>query len=515
MRLGVLGGFLSGTVLSGLVLGTVSVLTGTPGGAPPQAVGLEVPAGSKFNQSREDTQARLPAADATPEAEALPRVAAPEPDDLSSLEGADTEPAALPEAGRAESRLRAPAAQDASTAMTVGSDEPVLPSPQALAPEAPDDESGLAISTEPAQPVLPEDGSGPAISTEPAQPVLPEIEQDSGIFRDAAPPADADAQDASMTDVAPPEGETAAAKAPVQEPTQAAVAVTPAAPEGDAQPDAQPDAEVEAEGEAEPESEPEPEPSGTIGNLVEGVTTGRLPAVVDAPTKAQAEPPPLERFAAPFSNPEGKPIMAIVLIDDGSSPISHEALADFPYPISYAIDANWPGAVEAARKYRAAGLEVLALADLPQDASARDTEVAMQAWLAAVPGAVAVMEGTGTGLQSSREATEQLIPILRDSGHGLVLFSSGLDTARKLIAREGLPVAPVFRDFDSQGQQARAIRRFLDRAAFKASQDAGGVIMVGRLRAETVSALLLWGLQDRAASVALAPVSAILRAPQE
>ena len=35
--------------------------------------------------------------------------------------------------------------------------------------------------------------------------------------------------------------------------------------------------------------------------------------------------------------------------------------------------------------------------------------------------------------------------------------------------------------------------------------------MVGRLRGETVSALLLWGLQDRAGSVALAPVSAILK----
>jgi hypothetical protein len=36
--------------------------------------------------------------------------------------------------------------------------------------------------------------------------------------------------------------------------------------------------------------------------------------------------------------------------------------------------------------------------------------------------------------------------------------------------------------------------------------------MVGRLRADTVSALTFWALQDRAESVALAPVSALLRA---
>jgi polysaccharide deacetylase 2 family uncharacterized protein YibQ len=220
------------------------------------------------------------------------------------------------------------------------------------------------------------------------------------------------------------------------------------------------------------------------------------------------------RYAAPFSNPENKPLMAIVLIDDGSSPISFEALADFPYPISYAVDADWPGAAEAAEKYRGAGLEVLAMADLPPGAGATDAEVAMQSYLGAVPEAVAVMEGTDTGLQASRAATEQLIPILQDSGHGLVLFPNGLDTAQKLISREGVPVVSVFRDFDGDGQDATVIRRFLDQAAFKAGQGDQGVIMVGRLRAETVSALLLWGLQDRAGSVALAPVSAVLRAEQ-
>ena len=38
--------------------------------------------------------------------------------------------------------------------------------------------------------------------------------------------------------------------------------------------------------------------------------------------------------------------------------------------------------------------------------------------------------------------------------------------------------------------------------------------MVGRLRPETISALLLWGLQDRAQRVALAPVSAVLQAAE-
>jgi polysaccharide deacetylase 2 family uncharacterized protein YibQ len=72
-----------------------------------------------------------------------------------------------------------------------------------------------------------------------------------------------------------------------------------------------------------------------------------------------------------------------------------------------------------------------------------------------------------------------------------------------------VPADPVFRDFDSKGQSATVIRRFLDQAAFKAGQE-GAVIMLGRLRPDTITALLLWGLQDRAGQVALAPISAVL-----
>jgi len=258
----------------------------------------------------------------------------------------------------------------------------------------------------------------------------------------------------------------------------------------------------------------------TIGNMAEGVTTNRLPAVgqetpeevveetVDAPQNLA----PLEEFATEFDNPEGKPLMSIVLIDDGTSPIGYDALSSFPYPLSFAIDADWPGATEAAAKYRAAGFEVLAMADLPQGANAADAEVAMQAYLDAVPEAVAVLEGTDTGLQSSREAAEQLAPILLESGHGVVLHPKGLDTAQKLLSREGVSAASVFRDFDAKGQDATVIRRFLDQAAFRAGQQEDGVIMLGRMQAETVSALLLWGLQDRANRVALAPISAVLTA---
>jgi polysaccharide deacetylase 2 family uncharacterized protein YibQ len=85
-----------------------------------------------------------------------------------------------------------------------------------------------------------------------------------------------------------------------------------------------------------------------------------------------------------------------------------------------------------------------------------------------------------------------------------------LNAAQQISDGRNLPVETIFRDFDANGQDATVIRRFLDQAAFKARQ-VDQIVMVGRLRPVTISALLLWGLQDRASSVALAPISAVLQ----
>lgn len=253
---------------------------------------------------------------------------------------------------------------------------------------------------------------------------------------------------------------------------------------------------------------------GTVGNLAPQVTTNRLPTLgQDAAFEADAEsaqaPPPVERFAAEFTVEEGKPLMAIVLIDEGDSSLGVEALESFPYPLTFAVDANGANAAERMQIYREKGFEVLALVDLPRGATASDVEVAMSGYFAALPEVVGVLEGVQSGVQSSREMADQLTQIILDSGHGMLLQASGLNTARKLAEREGIPAGTVFRDFDGNGQSASVMRRFLDQAAFRAGQE-GGVVMMGRLQAETISALLIWGLADRASRVSLVPVSAVL-----
>lgn len=250
--------------------------------------------------------------------------------------------------------------------------------------------------------------------------------------------------------------------------------------------------------------------AATLGEIDEGQAAEE---VADVGVETAADPRPVARFAAPFEDPAGKPLMSIVLIDDGSSPVAGAAgiaaLQGFPYPLTFAVDAARADAGDRMAIYRAAGFEVMAMIDLPEGAQPGDAETALGAILPQLPEVVGVLEGDAGGLQGARDVSDQVTSILKDSGHGLLTQNRGLNTMASLARREGVPAAPIFRDFDSKGQTAQVIRRFLDQAAFRAGQE-GAVVMLGRLRPDTVSALLLWGLQDRAGRVALVPVSAVL-----
>lgn len=232
-----------------------------------------------------------------------------------------------------------------------------------------------------------------------------------------------------------------------------------------------------------------------------------------APALQPGDGPPLDVYAVAFENPDEKPLMSIVLIDDADS-VGIEALADFPYPLSFAIDPLAPDAADKIARHREAGFEVVALVDLPEAATAQDAEVSLSVLLDAAPQSVAVMEGTGSGVQGNRSLSNQVAAFAGATGRGLITQGNGLNTVQKLALREGIPAAVVFRDFDGAGQSPTVMRRFLDQAAFRAGQE-GAVIMMGRVRPDTVSALLLWGLQDRASRVALAPVSAVLKGSLE
>ena len=428
-----------------------------------------------------------------PAAQTLPLAPRPIPLAVLGDEATDAVPAVpaavpQPSTGNAES-LTAPDPLDLDQTAVLQEAEPVLPNPQALAPMIPDDSVDVAVLDAPAdlpRAVEDENWRGEAITV-----VVPE----AIVTPTPAPtpaPTDAEAQ----TEAEEIQSEEETQQEPAPKPRIAAVPGTRVTTLGA-------DARLSVG-----------RPANTLINRDAGAAAG-VETVTQATSAASGDTPPIRRHARAFQNPEGKPLMSVLLIDSGANldaaEIGLPALSRFPYPVSFAVDTSLPDAFERMERYRAEGFEVLAMLDLPAGARASDAEVSVAAALNGLPTVIGVLEGLGEGLQGSREVADQVTGILRASGHGLVTQSRGLNSMPKLAVKEGVPAAPVFRDFDSQGQSARVIRRFLDQAAFKAGQE-GGVIMLGRLRPETIEALLVWGLADRAGSVALAPVSAVLLA---
>lgn len=432
------------------------------------------------------------------------------PGDLSSLEDADTQPSDKPRIGGASGPLTGPGESPQAAGVDVDSDAPVSPIALAQAPGAPVTEAQPSITSDPTQPSVPDisqTGSGFGASL-PEDEASPEIASAADPSRNpvgqAAPvgePGVETAPDASTQPAAAPVQDTGTGVAPVPD-VDAAAPQEPSAPQEPADP------QVAALPQADSDTETL---RPGIGTPVVPLTQRNAQPVEIATDAAKAEVPEgpaIKAFAAAFENPDNRPMMAIVLIDDGAA-VGVEALRDFPYPLTFAVDPSAPDATAKMAQHRAAGFEVVALADLPATATAQDAEVSLSVWLAALPEVVAVLEGTGSGIQGNRGLSDQVTAIAGGSGLGLITQANGLNTVQKLAARDGVPSAIVFRDFDGAGQKPAVMRRFLDQAAFRAGQQ-GAVIMLGRVRPDTISTLLLWGLQDRASRVALAPVSAVL-----
>jgi polysaccharide deacetylase 2 family uncharacterized protein YibQ len=221
----------------------------------------------------------------------------------------------------------------------------------------------------------------------------------------------------------------------------------------------------------------------------------------------------VQRFARPFENPAAKPLFAILLVDPGTPDLQRAELAALPLPLSFVVDPMQPNATEAAAIYRAAGQEVVMLATaIPKGANASDLEQSFAAVSDILPEALALIDTAEASFQDNRSLSAEVVTHLEAKGMGLVTFDRGLNAADQVARREGLPSATVFRSLDDEGEDSPLIRRYLDRAAFKAAQE-GRVVVIGTAREATVTALMEWAVEGRAASVALAPISAVMTQP--
>lgn len=488
MGRGLFFGLFWGTVVGGLVLTVASLLGGLPGAVPKGAAVMNVPAESEFGRPADDSPAQVTIAqDQSPAGSpSEPTVTAPTAPPAPSLSSDITASASVPETSEAPS-LAPPPETPTSSGVVV----------QLEAPTAPSVDQGQEAA-------------------------LPRSDPEPQAVEQVAAGNTNDLETAAIDDTAVP-----AAAAPAGEETSlpdGQVILTTPEPALDRGLDVEVLTPTE-EREIAPQPDQNPTPQDQLAALTErpqvseggfsdradGVTTARLPSVGgDAGATAAAKA--IDAFARTDGWPgaDGRPLLAIVLLDETGAAQTLPALASFPGPLTFAVPAARPEATQAMGRYRAAGHEVALIADVPVGAEPSDLEIAFQTYLETVPEAVAVLDGTFNGFNGDRRVLEQVTRILSESGHGLVTFDQGLTSVAQTAEQAGVPAISVYRDLDREGQDARIIGRFLDQAAFRAGQEQQ-MVLIGRMRADTITALLIWAQQDRANRVNIAPLSAVLR----
>lgn len=242
-------------------------------------------------------------------------------------------------------------------------------------------------------------------------------------------------------------------------------------------------------------------------------TAASAPATAtEVGAKAEAESGPLKRYAASFTNPKNKPLLGILIFDEGVSQggMDSAALASIPFPVTIAIDPEREGASSVAATYHAAGAEVAMLVgDLPDGSTASDVEVAYQSFTAALPNSVALVGRPGSGMVRGGLAAEHVAALLAADGRGLITYDAGLNDGRRAAQKVGLPNAVIEKVLGPSEDNDGTVARELDRAAFMANQKGASVVAI-TATPEAITSLVAWATGPDSASVALAPVSAVM-----
>ncbi|MGB7263117.1 MAG: divergent polysaccharide deacetylase family protein [Albidovulum sp.] len=508
--------------------------------ATPEVTIVDVPVGSEFARAKPDVALSLPAPAQAPVASDAPSVSVPQAEPAPDL--AEVGTASAPE-GTSDVPVVMAAPVDPS---------PEMPSIIASAVDADGALSGLAlpdlgVQIAPDSAATPDVAAAPLpevtvpqaediVATEPVSPTVPdaapEPETETVVDKPAPEPTpepEPETIPAPVTEIIVAEPSAPAAEVAVQEPENTSPADTAIVDEAAAEAEENAPTFPTVSGLArQPAIGLETTTEPGFSQSVPGVKINRLPRIGDAAEDApdstdegvadatlllpgDETSTAFERFAAPFVNEEDKPLVAVVLIDQGEAAggLDPAALAAIGQPITIAIDPERPDAGARAAVYRLAGHEVVILApEMPRGATASDLEVAYQSYTRALPEAVALIGTPVSVFQSDRRVAQHMVALLATDGRGLVTYNRGLNPARQAATGAELPHAGVFRALDAEGESGNTIRRYLDRAAFEAAR-AGTVLVVGGSSSETVAALKDW-IADGGKGSVVGPASAAM-----
>jgi polysaccharide deacetylase 2 family uncharacterized protein YibQ len=554
-----------GVVVGGAGAVAVSVIAPQPAGRTPPSAPLVV-LDDALQMDADSGSAALPQVAAADAPAATARVEAlGVPDAAPYAPAADSDAPAALVAEDAPAAPQAPAMPDTALASEPGGDAPVFPNPQSTAPQLPEAEADIVVDATVNTPVIVvkpvPDAEEPIVVIEEtadersvaieesAQESVAQVTETTQTPVTVQNPdaADAELVDDLVADTMPefevmpgadvmPEGDYTAEADVITEPGPNAAPVadteepapfridTPPAPDAAHQttkPASDPAPTIDTDTASKPDL---PAVVAIIDTPFTGLPRGTGNVVIRRPGVAEAEPvapaaepdaalsdaaPALIRYGAFFDNAAGLPLMSVILIDDGRMANGVRALADVPFAVTVLLDPSAPGAAERMGAYADAGIEIAALAALPDGGTITDAAVALEGTFSALPRAVALVATEDHPIPSRTDVVGRVMGALSNDGRGLVMPDGGLNSTLRAAEAADVHAAMIYRDLDGNGQDARVIRRFIDQAAFRARQQPG-VVLMGRVQPETISALILWGTANRAGQVALAPLSATL-----
>jgi len=221
-----------------------------------------------------------------------------------------------------------------------------------------------------------------------------------------------------------------------------------------------------------------------------------------------ADLPALERYAAPFDNPDNLPVVGIVLIDDGTFVNGPFLMFESGVKATIAVTATATDVNLFAEAYREAGMEIAMQVPLPVGATPTDVEVNFAAALEVLPEAAMLYASGDDGLRNNRQAAGQIVDILAADNHGFVTVSSGLGGPLRAAEAAGVTAGAIVRNLDDAEGNFDAMLRILDRAAFEARRGAGAIVS-GTLTPETIAIIQAWSDDG----VLVGPASAVMLQP--
>ncbi|MEM9146151.1 MAG: divergent polysaccharide deacetylase family protein [Pseudomonadota bacterium] len=274
-----------------------------------------------------------------------------------------------------------------------------------------------------------------------------------------------------------------------------------------------------------PEPFETPVSDGQLSGLPPAATLEGPAPVVEIPQVEgpafELQGPALSINAVPFEPRSGLPLVAVVLNDAGSSPLSVETLLSLSMPLTLGIVPRSEQDVDLAAEAKLADYEVLAQFPVTGDAGddrallradMSEVEVAEQVEreMARLWMAIGASAGTlGSDSTVNEGILKSVITVLERNGFAFVnVDPSSADQGQALAEAFTVAYAGQTAELDTTAS-SNEVYAALEAAALEA-QGTGSAIVSGPPTRAMLEGLLRWGLEQGGRTVQLAPLSAVI-----